>query len=108
MFKVCTLYFEYCNLFIRKDSLSSIKSLTEHLQFMAGQKRNLVGHFILPQIFPIGQNVRCVFHLVGQFLILVGYCPMSNRYFKACLMEDKITSAQFPAQFQYHELTGDN
>ena len=33
MFKVCTLYFEYCNLFIRKDLFSSIKSWAEHLQF---------------------------------------------------------------------------
>ena len=50
---------------------------------MVGQKHNLVGHLILLQIFPIEQNVRCVFRLIGQFLILVGRCPMSDRYFKA-------------------------
>ena len=48
-----------------------IKSLVRHLQFMVGRKHNLVGHLILPQFFPIRQNVRCVFRLVGQFLILV-------------------------------------
>ena len=35
---------------------------------MVGQKPNLVGHLILPRIFPVGQNVRCVFRLVGRFL----------------------------------------
>ena len=74
------LYFGYC-LSIRKDLferylLERVKSLVEHLQFM-------VGHLILPQIFPVGQNVRCNFRLVGEFFILVGHCPMSDRYFKA-------------------------
>ena len=55
-----------------------------HLQFMVGQKHNLVGHAILPRVFPIGQNVRSAFRLVRQILILVGHCPMSHRYFKAC------------------------
>ena len=54
-----------------------------HLQFMVGQKHNLVGHLILPLVFPIGQNVRYVFRLAGQILILVGHCPMSDRNFKA-------------------------
>ena len=63
--------------------LERIKSLVIHLQFMVGQKHNLLEHLILPRIFPVGQNVRCVFCLVGQFLILVGCCPMSDRYFKA-------------------------
>ena len=81
------LYFGYC-LFIRKDLferylLERVKSLVEHLQFMVGQKHNLVGHLILPQIFPVGRNVRCNFGLVGEFFILVGHCPMSDRYFKA-------------------------
>ena len=82
------LYFEYCNLFIRKGSLERylserINSLVGHFQFMVEQKHNLVGHLILPQIFPVGQNVRFVFCLVGQFWILVGHCPMPDRYFKA-------------------------
>ena len=71
------LYFGYCNLYIRNDLLGRyllerIKSLVGHLQFMVGQKHNLVGHLILPRVFPIGQNVRCVFRLFGQILILVG------------------------------------
>ena len=68
---VCKLYFEDCNLFIRKGLYYLIKSLVRHLQFIVGRKHNLVGHLILPQFFSIGQNVRCVFRLVGQFLILV-------------------------------------
>ena len=59
--------------------LEWIKSLVRHPQFMVGQKHNLPGHLILPRIFPVGQNVRCVFRLVGQFLILIGRCPMSDR-----------------------------
>ena len=55
-----------------------------HLQFMVEQKLNLVWHLILPWVFPVGQNVRCVFRLIEQILILVGHCPMSDRYFKAC------------------------
>ena len=51
---------------------------------MVGKKHNLVGHVTLPRVFSVGQNVRCVFRLVGQTLILVGHCPMSDRYFKAC------------------------
>ena len=74
------IYFGYCNLFIRKYLLERyllerIKSLVGHLQFMVGQKHNLVGHLILRPVFPVGQNVRCVFRLVGQILILVGHCP---------------------------------
>ena len=53
---------------------------------MVGQKDNLVGHLILPRIFPIRQNVRCVFCLVGQLLILVGHFLMSDHYFKTCFM----------------------
>ena len=60
-----------------------IKSLVRHLHFMAGQKHSLVRYLILPQTFPVGRNVRCVFCLIGHFLILVGCCPMSDRYFKA-------------------------
>ena len=60
-----------------------INSLVGHFQFMVEQKHNLVGHLILPQIFAVGQNVRFVFCLVGQFWILVGHCPMPDRYFKA-------------------------
>ena len=68
------LYFGYCNLFIRNDLLERyllemIKTLVGHLQFMVGQKHNMVGHIILPQISPIGQNVRWDFCLVGQFCI---------------------------------------
>ena len=82
------LYFAYWDLFIRKVLLERyllerIKSSLRHLQFMVGQKHNLVGHLVLPRIFPVGQNVRCVSRLVGQFLIFVGHCPMSDRYFKA-------------------------
>ena len=51
---------------------------------MVGQKHNLVGHATLPRVFPVRQNVRSAFRLVGQVLILVGHCPMSDRYFKAC------------------------
>ena len=50
---------------------------------MVGQKHNMVGNLILPQIFLVGQNVWCVLHLVGQFFILVGYCLMPDHYFKA-------------------------
>ena len=83
------LYFGHCNLFIRKNLLERyllerIKSLVRHLQSMTGQKHNLVEYLILPQVFPIGQNVWCVFCLVGQILILVGHCLISDRYFKAC------------------------
>ena len=81
------LYFGYCNLFIRKDLLQrylleKIKSLVRYLQFRVEQKHNLIGHLILSRVFPIRQNVRYVFHLVGQFFILVWHCPMSNHYFK--------------------------
>ena len=77
------LYFGYCNLFIRKDLLErylleKIKSLIGHLQFMVGQTHNLVRYLILPWAFPVGQNVWCVFRLVG-------HCPMSDSYFKACI-----------------------
>lgn len=58
--------------------------MLEHLQFMVGQNHNLVGHLIISHIFPFEQNVQCVFHLVGQFLILIGHWLMSNHYFKAC------------------------
>ena len=50
---------------------------------MVEQKHDLVGYLILPWICPVGQNVGCVFRLVGQLLILVGHCPMFERYFKA-------------------------
>ena len=70
------LYFGYCNLFIRKDLLQRyllerIKSLIVYLKFMVEQKYNLVRHLILPQFFPVRQNLWYVFHLVRQFLILV-------------------------------------
>ena len=85
------LYFAYWNLIIRKVLLERyllerIKSSLRHLQFMVRQKHNLVGHLDSPQIFPVGQNVRCVFRLVGQFLIMVGHSPMLDRYFKACIL----------------------
>ena len=78
------LYLGYCNLFIRKDLLERcllerIKSLVGHLQFMVEQKHNLFGHLILPRVFLVGQNVRCVFRLVG-------HCPISDRCFTACYM----------------------
>ena len=59
--------------------------------FMVEQKYNRVGYLILPPIFPVGQNIRCVLHLVGQFFILVGQCLMSDRYFQAwdCQLFDK-------------------
>ena len=84
------LYFAYWDLFIRKVLLERyllerIKSSLRRLQFTVGQKHNLVGHLVLPRIYPFGQNVRCAFRLVGQFLILVGHCPMSDRYFKSCI-----------------------
>ena len=82
MLKVCTAYFEYCNLFIRKDYFFSIKSLVGLLQFMVGQKHNLVRHLSLPQNFPVEQNVWCAFHLFGQFFNLAGDCPMSNCYLR--------------------------
>ena len=44
---------------------------------MVGQKHNLFGHLLLPRVFLVGQNVRCVFRLVG-------HCPISDRYFTAC------------------------
>ena len=89
------LYFRYWNLFIRKDLLERyllerIKSLVGHVQFMVAQKHNLVRHLILPQVFPVGQNVRRVFRLVRQILISVRHDPMSNRYFKACNVFDFI------------------
>ena len=70
--------------------LERIKSLFRHLQFMVGQKHYLLGHLIFPQIFPVGENVRCVFRLVGQFLILVGCCLMSDHYFKACASKFRV------------------
>ena len=79
MIKVCTLYFEHYNLYIRKGVFSSINSLVGYLQFMVGQKHDLVGHLILARIFPVGQNVWSVFRLVGQIFILVEYCAMSDR-----------------------------
>ena len=51
---------------------------------MVGQEHYLVGHLVLPRMFPVGQNIPCVFRLVGQFFTLVGHCPMSDRYFKTC------------------------
>ena len=54
---------------------------------MVGQKHTLVGHLILLLVFPVGQNIRYAFRLVGQYSNLVGHCPMSDRYFKACKME---------------------
>ena len=86
------LYFRYCTLFIRKDLLERyllerIKSLAGHFQFMVAQKHNTVRNLISPRVFPDGQNVRCVFPLVWQFLISVEHCPMSDRYFKAWIWE---------------------
>ena len=91
------LYFGYCNLFIRKDLLDlyllgRIKSLVGYLQFMVGQKQNLVGHLVLLWVFPVGQNVRCVFPLVEQILIMVGHRKMSDRCFKACVKSVRIRS----------------
>ena len=85
------LYFGCCNFFIRKDLLESyllekIKSLVGYIKFVVGQKHDLVGHLILPRVFPVRQNVWCVFRLVGQILILVGHCLMSDCYFKTCLL----------------------
>ena len=82
------LCFAYWNLFIRKVLLERyllerITSSHRHLQFMVGQKHNLVGHLVLPQIFLVEQNVWCVFCFFRQFLILVRHCPMSDHYFKA-------------------------
>ena len=54
--------------------LERVKSLVGHLQFMIGQKHNLVRHLILPQVFAVGQNVWSVFCLVGLILILVRNC----------------------------------
>ena len=51
---------------------------------MVGQKHTLVGYLILLQIFPVGQNVRYVFRLVGEFSSLVEHGPMFDRYLKAC------------------------
>ena len=81
------LYTKYFNLFTRKDLLERcllerIKSLASHLQFVVGQKHNVVGHLILPRVFPVGQNIQCVFRLVVQILFLVGHSPISDRYFK--------------------------
>ena len=75
------LNFGCCNLFIKNNLLERcllerIKSLVGHLQFMVGQKNNLVRHLILPRVFAVGQNFRCVFRLVGLILIL-------DRYLKA-------------------------
>ena len=50
-----------------------------HLQFMVGQKHNLVGYLILHRLYLVGQNVGCIFRLVGQLLILVGHCSISDR-----------------------------
>ena len=66
---VKNFYFGYRNLFIRKDLLERyqqerIKSSVGDLQFMVGQRHNLVGHLFLPRIFPVGQNVRCNFRLI--------------------------------------------
>ena len=47
------------------------------------------------RFFPVGQNIRSVFRLVGQFLILVGHCLMSDRYFKACHVETAYTACRF-------------
>ena len=82
------LYFGYCNLFIRKDLLERyllerIKGLVGHLQLMVRQKHNLIRHLILPPVFPFGQKILCVFRSVGQILILVGHCPISDGYFRA-------------------------
>ena len=55
---------------------------------MVGQTHNLVGDLILPRVFPVGKNVWYVFRLIEQILILVGHCPMSDRYFKAWHMYD--------------------
>ena len=75
------LNFGCCNLFIKNNLLERcllerIKSLVGHLQFMVGQKNNLVRHLILPRVFAVGQNFRSVFRLVGLILIL-------DRYLKA-------------------------
>ena len=69
--------------FIRKIFIRKDKGLVGHLQFMVGQKHNLVGHLILPQVFSVGRNIRCAFCLVGEILILVR-SPISDRYFKTC------------------------
>ena len=57
MFKVRTFFFEYCSLFTSKDYFFWIKSLIQNIQFMVGQKHNLVGHLVLLRIFPVGQIV---------------------------------------------------
>ena len=71
----------FCNkVLLERCLLERIKILFGHLQFMVGQKHNLVGHLTFPQIFSVGQNIRRVFHLVRQCLILIGYCAMSDLY----------------------------
>ena len=79
------LYFGYCNLFIRKDLLQryllkKIKNLVGHLQFIVRQKHNLVRYLILPQIFPVRQNIQFVFHLVCFSFF---HCVMSDCCFKS-------------------------
>ena len=80
------LNFGYCNLFIRKDLLKNI-FIKKGLKVWSGifnlwLDRSIIGHLILPRVFPVGHNVQCVFCLVEQILILVGHCAMSHRYFK--------------------------
>ena len=93
------LYFGYCNLFTRKDLLERcllerIKSLVGHLQFMVEQKHNLFGHLILPRVFLVGQNVRCVFRLVG-------HCPISDRCFTACYFNIYIYIYMYVCMYVY-------
>ena len=62
------------------------KIFVGYLQFMVGLKHTLAGYLI----FPVGQNVRYAFRFVGQFSNLVGHCPMSDRYFKACVCKEPL------------------
>ena len=62
--------------------VKGLKVLSEIFNLWSGRSIICSGHLILPRIFPVGGNVWCVFHLVGQFLILVRHCPMFDRHFK--------------------------
>ena len=43
----------------------------------------------------VRQNVRQTFVFVGQFLRWVGQCPMSDRYFKHCLLLTMVAPHSF-------------
>ena len=83
---MCTLYFEYCNLFIMRNQFSSLKSLGGHLQFIVGQKHNRVGYVIFAPNF--SSRTECLVHFSFGWATFDFGWKFSDvwPFFKACTL----------------------